>query len=292
MKCVCIIGSTGMLGSVLLHKLSNLDIKVVSISRKKIDKKRLPNYRNNIIFKEEIDINDFNSLVKIIKDFPVDFIVNCVGIIKQKKEAEDLDVMYSVNAIYPNKLSVIADLFDIKLIHISTDCVFSGTKGNYSELHKFDANDNYGISKALGEVKSRNCLTLRTSIIGHELYSKNSLLEWFLSQKKSVKGYKNAIFSGFTNLELSQLIIKIMESFQYLEGIYNLASSPINKYDLLTLIAKEYKFDIDILPYENFSINRSLNGSKFKNETGIVIKSWEVMIKELNYFYKNSNFYV
>lgn len=292
MKYVCLIGSSGMLGSLLLYKLCNLDLKIISISRSIIDKSKFPHNGENIIFKEGVDINDFNNLLKIIKDFPIDFIINCVGIIKQKKEANDLQYMYFVNSVYPNKLSVIADLYNIKLIHISTDCVFSGSKGNYSENDKFDASDNYGISKALGEVKTRNCLTLRTSIIGHELYSKNSLLEWFLSQKKPVNGYKNAIFSGFTNLELSNLIIKIMESFYYLEGIYNLAATPINKYDLLNLIAKEYKFDIEIIPYENFSINRSLDGSKFRNETGIVIKQWEVMIKELNYFYKNSDLYV
>lgn len=292
MDYVCLIGSTGMLGSMLLYQLSCSGIKVIAISRSKFKKKSSLKLNNNIVFKEDIDIKNFNSIVEIINQYPIKIIINCVGIIKQKKDSNNEKLMYLVNAIYPNKLSVIAHLMDIKLIHISTDCVFSGSKGNYTENDKLDSKDSYGISKALGELKSKNCLTLRTSIIGHEFYTKTSLLEWFLSQKNSVKGYKNAIFSGFTNLELSKIIINIIKNSPQLEGLYNLASTPINKYDLLKLVAEKYDKNIEIIPDYEFKINRSLDGSKFYSATRLEKTQWQDMIRELHDFYINTDYYV
>ncbi len=292
MEYVCLIGSTGMLGSMLLYQLELSNLNVIAISRSINKKKDFFNLNGNIIFKEGIDVNDFSSLISIFNKYPIKLIINCAGLIKQKKDSKNEKLIYLVNSIYPNKLSVAASLLNIKLIHISTDCVFSGDKGNYKENDELDAKDTYGISKALGEVSSKNCLTLRTSIIGHELNTKNSLLEWFLSQNKSIKGYKNAIFSGFTNLELSKIIIRIIQDFPNLSGLYNIASSPISKYDLLKLIAYKYEKNIEIIPDQNFKINRSLDGEKFKSETGIEIKQWQVMIEELHGFYVNTHFYV
>ena len=292
MKYICLIGSTGMLGSMLLYQLSLLGIKIIAISRSKFIRNNFHNHSKNIIFLEGIDVNNFDNIITVIKEYPISFIINCVGIIKQNKYSYDTKSMYLINSVFPNKLSIIADLLNIKLIHISTDCVFSGKKGNYKESDELDAQDIYGISKAIGEVNSRNCLTLRTSIIGHELNGKKSLLEWFLSQNNSINGYKNAIFSGFTNLELSKIIIKVIRSFPDLEGLYNLSANPINKYDLLKLIAEEYELNTKIIPYDEFKIDRSLDSSKFINLTNIKIKQWKVMIKELHDFYQSTDLYV
>lgn len=292
MKYICLIGSTGMLGSILLYELSKLEIQIIAISRSKFKKNRFFKLSKNIIFIEGVDVNNFENITSIINKYPINFIVNCVGIIKQKNDSRNKKLMYLINSVFPNKLSVVADLLNIKLIHISTDCVFSGKKGNYKENDELDAQDIYGISKALGEVQSKNCLTLRTSIIGHEIDSNKSLLEWFLSQKQSIKGYKNAIFSGFTNLELSKIIIKVIEFFPNLEGLYNLAADPISKYELLRLIAYEYKIGTKIIPYDEFKINRSLDGNRFRTLTNIEIKQWKVMISELHNFYKTSDLYV
>ena len=270
MKYICLIGSTGMLGSMLLYQLSLLGIKIIAISRSKFIRNNFHNHSKNIIFLEGIDVNNFDNIITVIKEYPISFIINCVGIIKQNKYSYDTKSMYLINSVFPNKLSIIADLLNIKLIHISTDCVFSGKKGNYKESDELDAQDIYGISKAIGEVNSRNCLTLRTSIIGHE----------------------NAIFSGFTNLELSKIIIKVIRSFPDLEGLYNLSANPINKYDLLKLIAEEYELNTKIIPYDEFKIDRSLDSSKFINLTNIKIKQWKVMIKELHDFYQSTDLYV
>ena len=227
---------------------------------------------------------------KSIVEFNPDFIINCAGIIKQKTSKFNQENIFFINSSLPNFLSVLAKKKKFKFIHISTDCVFDGKKGNYKEKDAPNSIDDYGLSKLLGEVSSENSLTLRTSIIGHEIYEKNGLLEWFLKQKK-ILGYRNAFFSGVTTLELSKIIEKILK-LNLKNGIYNVASKKISKYQLLLLIKKIYAKDIIILPSSKLKIDRSLNGKFFKKMSNIKVSNWKKMIidQKKNYSIKK-NFY-
>jgi len=209
-------------------------------------------------------------------------IINCIGIVKQLPAAQDPLQSISINALFPHQLAQICRKKNIRLIHMSTDCVFSGHKGNYSETDTSDAEDLYGKTKYLGEVNYPGCLTIRTSIIGRELETKHGLIEWFLSQEgKTVSGYRNAIFSGLTTNALSKIIAEILADHPHLSGVYQIASEPISKYDLLNLVIKTYNMKIRIDPDETIINNRSLNPEKFKKETNIKIPSWEYMIEEM-----------
>jgi dTDP-4-dehydrorhamnose reductase len=168
------------------------------------------------------------------------------------------------------------------MVHMSTDCVFSGKKGNYKETDSADAEDLYGRTKYLGEVSDSRCITLRTSIIGKELSRKQGLLEWFLSQRGSVHGFKNAVFSGFTTLEMSRIIEKILVEYPGKGGLYHVSSAPINKLDLLTLIKRKMGLDIEIIPEEEPRVDRSLDSTRFRTEFNYTPPTWEEMIGELS----------
>lgn len=279
-KKILILGSAGMLGYQLynLLKKKNYEVKGVcrkskSTSYKFIRSKKFAN----------IDLQNFNHLEKYVEYFSPDFVINCAGIIKQKYNKNEKNKIFLINSSLPNFLGILSKKYSFKFIHISTDCVFDGKKGNYTEKEIPNSLDDYGFSKSLGEVNLQNCITLRTSIIGHELSQKNGLLEWFLNQKK-VSGFKNAFFSGLTTLELSKIINKLLKvKFKY--GIYNVASKKINKYELLMLINKIYDKGIKIVPSTKLKIDRSLIGQKFKNVYKIEINSWEKMIRDMNIYY-------
>ena len=175
-----------------------------------------------------------------------------------------------------------ADASKTRLIHISTDCVFSGEKGNYLETDQSDAKDLYGKTKFLGELTSyKNSITLRSSIIGPELKGRLSLLEWFLNTKESVNGFTNAIYSGFTTLELTNIIENYVIPNPNISGLFNVSSDSISKYDLLEIIAKVYKKNVSIKPFDKFKNDKSLNSDLFKKTFAFTPKSWEEMIVEM-----------
>jgi dTDP-4-dehydrorhamnose reductase len=205
-----------------------------------------------------------------------------VGLTKHKPGAEDPLVSVPINTLLPHHLSHLCNLVGARLIHISTDCVFSGKKGNYVEEDSTDAVDVYGKSKALGEVISSNAITLRTSTIGHELYTKYGLLEWFLSQTDECAGYSRAIFSGLPSNFLAQVIRDFVIPNRNLSGLYHVAADPIDKYKLLQLISKTYSKDIKIRLDETFVIDRSLNCDKFKVATGYSSLNWPTLIEMMH----------
>ena len=187
-----------------------------------------------------------------------------------------------VNSIFPQRLAEIAADYNARLITFSTDCVFAGDKGNYTEDDAPDALDLYGRSKNFGEISGGDCLTLRTSIVGRELMTRHSLVEWFLSNRgKKINGYKKAIFSGFPTVVIAEIISDLMLNHTALKGLYHLSAEPINKYDLLVLLKKAYKADIEIEPDVDFVMDRSLDSSKFRRATGFEPKSWEEMIERM-----------
>lgn len=231
---------------------------------------------------ENIDIENINSVEQVICDLKPDVIINAIGIIKQLPSAKNVIKTLTVNAIFPHQLAEISRKIQARLINISTDCVFSGKKGNYTETDLSDAADLYGKSKFLGETTEDNSITLRTSIIGRELKTSHSLVEWFLSNEgKKIKGYTKAIFSGFPTLVLAEIIAETIENYSHLRGLYHVSSAPIDKYNLLQLLKEAYRVNIEIEPFEDFEIDRSLDSTKFRKATGFKPPDWQEMIKRM-----------
>ena len=231
------------------------------------------------------------NVLDIIAEISPDILINCIGIIKQKEQSKKLDLSIKINSLFPRQIGLFCSSNKIRFIHFSTDCVFSGKLGNYNELFLPDASDYYGLSKYLGEVYAKNCLTIRTSIVGHELYSKNGLVEWFLSQEGKVNGYTNAIFSGFPTVEIARILNEYIIPDKNIFGLYHVSSEPVSKYDLLKIISEKYNKRIIIDPFDKIWENRSLNSDKFKNKTGFKTKNWEQLINEMHTDYLTSEYY-
>ena len=211
-----------------------------------------------------------------------DVVVNCIGIVKQDKSAKDPIASITVNSLFPHHVTRRCRESGARLIHLSTDCVFTGRKGNYRENDVADAQDLYGRSKLLGEVDEDDCLTIRTSMIGRELAGSHGLLEWFFSQQgQSVRGFQRAIFSGFTTGALAVLIARIITDHRGLTGVWHVASEPISKFDLLTLVKQTYGLAIEIEPENDFVCDRSLDSTRFRAATGIQPPSWPEMIERM-----------
>lgn len=229
-----------------------------------------------------IDVLDHDALSRVLEDIKPDVVINCVGLIKQLAHSNDPLSTLPINAMFPHRLAQLCGLINARVIHISTDCVFSGRKGMYSESELSDAEDLYGKSKFIGELHHRrNAITLRTSIIGHEFQSNIALVEWFLAQKESVKGYSKAIFSGLPTVELALIIKDYVMNKPELNGLYHVAAAPINKLELLQLVAAQYGKKIDIMPDDTLVIDRSLNGQRFQNATGYIAPAWPELIRKM-----------
>lgn len=274
-----------MLGSTLVRVLSeNRDWMTFGTIRSENVREFFdPVIRKNLI--SGIDVEQIDSLMNAFVQTRPDVVINCIGLVKQLAEGDNPIHAIPINALLPHKLAKLCELSGSRLIHISTDCVFSGDRGNYVETDISDARDIYGLSKYLGEIAYPNTVTLRTSIIGHELQGSHGLLEWFLAQKDKCLGYKRAFFSGMPTVVLSQLIQQVIIPRSDLTGIYHVAADSISKYDLLNLIAQSYSKKIEIIPDDKVVIDRSLNATKFKENTGYFLPSWREMI-DLMHAYK------
>lgn len=228
-----------------------------------------------------IDVRSVDSLLQVITDFRPQVIINAVGIVKQRSTAKESIPSIEVNALLPHRLAAVAKATSARLIHFSTDCVFSGRKGSYTETDDSDAKDLYGRSKYLGEVSEPHCLTLRTSIIGRELTRKTGLVEWFLAQSESVRGYRRAIYSGFTTNEMSRIVEMLITRYPDASGVWHVSSDQINKCDLLNLLKQHYGRAIEVIPDDDFICDRSLDSSHFRSNFNYRPPRWESMIKEL-----------
>jgi dTDP-4-dehydrorhamnose reductase len=229
-----------------------------------------------------IDANNIDGIMRIMSDFKPDVVINCIGLVKQLDDANDPLVVLPINAMLPHRLAQICALAGARLIHFSTDCVFSGNRGNYVETDPMDATDLYGQSKFIGEVVAQHTLTIRTSFIGHELESSHELIEWFLKQEGQIRGFTGAMYTGLSTVVLSQMVRDIVLPRTDLSGLYHVASAPISKFDLLTLVAKIYGKSIDIEPDDRVQVDRSLNGTRFREETGYVAPPWPLMIEAMH----------
>jgi dTDP-4-dehydrorhamnose reductase len=229
-----------------------------------------------------VDAMDLPRLHEILDSEQPGHIVNCIGVIKQREEARAAIPSITLNSLLPHKLAEFAAGWGGRVIHFSTDCVFSGKRGHYTEEDPSDAEDLYGKSKYLGEVSTENALTLRTSIIGRELSQFKSLLEWFLSQKgKTVRGFKRVIYSGVTTNYMAQLVGNLVAEFPSMSGLYQLVGPAISKYDLLCMLRDAYKVNVEIIPDDREVSDRSLIGEKLIKATGYRYPSWMDMVAEL-----------
>lgn len=287
---ILILGITGMLGSCLYKYFFNLDeFEVIGVFR---DKNKKTFFSQNSTSKIEIfnSYENFEKLDYFIKDKKVDYIINCLGVIKQKINQSKPEQSIFINSYLPHLLDKLALKYKFKLIHFSTDCVFDGDAGSYKESNIPLPKDFYGLSKLLGELNTKNSLTLRTSIIGHEIESTLSLVNWFLSQNKVVRGYTKAIYSGFPTVEICRIIHKFIFKNKSLVGIYNLSSKAISKYELLKIISQIYNHEIDIIPDEKIIIDRSLDSSLFNSKTNYICPSWNKLIQDMYDFHKKNGY--
>lgn len=229
-----------------------------------------------------IDVRDFDSVRNVVEAFKPSAVVNAAGIVKQRAESKDAVQSIEVNALLPHRLSVLCEETQMRLVHLSTDCVFSGSVGKYAEGDPEDARDVYGRSKLLGEVDAPHAVTLRTSIIGLELTRKKSLIEWFLSQRGSIRGFRKAVYSGFTTQEMARIIERVLVRHPDLSGLWHVASEPINKYDLLKQLKERLgRKNIDVQPSDELVCDRSLDAARFNQATGYQPPSWDEMLDEL-----------
>jgi dTDP-4-dehydrorhamnose reductase len=275
---VLVLGASGMLGSAVIRVLSEApDWLVYGTLRSEAHKRffQAPIVDRLLV---GVDVEQQDSLVQAFVQTRPDIVINCIGLVKQLAEVNDPLRVIPINTLLPHRLAKLCELAGARLIHISTDCVFSGEKGGYSESDVPDARDLYGKSKYLGEVAGCHALTLRTSIIGHELQSSRGLVEWFLSQKDRCKGYASVIFSGVPAVVLAATIRDVLIPRPDLSGTYHLAATPISKYELLKLIAEIYDKQIEIVPEDHPVIDRSLDATRLLEVTGYSPPGWDEMI--------------
>lgn len=284
---ILVLGANGLIGSTLFKVLSeDSNYDVYGTIRSDVNATFfVDDLRERLLY--GIQAQDTSSQITLFSEIKPSVVINCIGATKHKKEGNDPIQAIELNSLFPHRLSQLCELIGARLIHISTDCVFSGSKGNYHESDSPDAVDIYGKSKALGEVVYGNSLTLRTSTIGHEINSSHGLLDWFLKQSNGCKGYKKAVFSGLPTVSLAQVIKDFVLPKKDLSGLYHVAALPINKYDLLNLIANIYNKNIDISVDEDFQIDRSLNAEKFNHATGYEPPNWDFLIRSM-YEYQNN----
>ena len=278
---ILIIGVTGMLGSAMFRVLSaDPGRAVYGTARGDGYRRHFPDSSSRSII-SGVDVENQDSLLRAFVTVRPDAVINCVGIVKQLADANDPLQAVPINTLLPHRLAVLCQLGGARLVHVSTDCVFSGAKGNYLETDFPDAYDLYGRSKLLGEVDYPDAVRLRTSIIGHELSGCRSLLGWFLAQEAPVRGFTKAIFSGLPTVELAHVISEIVLPRTDLHGLYHVAAQPINKFDLLRLIASRYGKEIEIIPSDELVIDRSLNADRFNGVTGYIPPDWPVLITRM-----------
>lgn len=278
---ILVLGATGMLGHKLMQVLSNR-YDIFGTIRGKPSSYGPHPVLSGLSLIGNTQAEDFDSIIRALAEVQPDVVLNCIGIIKQHPLSNDPLYSISVNSLFPHRLQRLCKSTGARMIHISTDCVFSGRKGNYIESDTPDAKDLYGRTKLLGEVTEPGSLTIRTSIIGRELQGKYGLVEWLLGNKGGrVQGYANAIFTGFTSLVLANIIGDIIKFHPSLHGLWHISSNPISKFDLLRLMNHELDLHTVIDRNDNFKCDRSLNSDRFRNATGFISPRWEEMIAEM-----------
>jgi len=282
---ILIIGATGMLGYSLFSNLNEYaEFDVYGTVRNLKGKEAFFTNTSDKLFKG-VEVNNIASIETVIANIKPKVVINCIGLIKQQGISKQHVDAVSINSLLPHQIARICDRNNAKFIHFSTDCIFSGDKGNYLESDIPDAQDLYGKSKCLGEVNYAPHLTLRTSIIGHELTSNVSLIDWFLSQNGKTKGFSKAIFSGLPTCVIARLLANKIIPNKELTGLYHLSVDPIDKYSLLNLVSSIYNKEIKIEESRELTIDRSLNSDRLRNVINFEVPNWEALITDMHIDY-------
>lgn len=277
---ILILGGDGMLGHELFFQLRQRHETRVTL------RQALASYSSYGLFErantfDGIDARTHGAVEKVLSDYKPQAVVNAVGIVKQRPESEEAIASIEVNSLLPHRLALGCRRLGAQLVHLSTDCVFSGKRGGYRESDLPDPIDTYGRSKLLGEVNAEGSITLRTSMIGRGLNRKSGLVDWFLTQHGPIQGYRNAIFSGLTTRELARVIGMVIEKHPSASGLYHVSAQPISKLDLLTKLRTRLGSGPDIAPTDEPRIDRSLDSTRFRDAFGYTPPSWDQMLDEL-----------
>lgn len=281
-----ILGATGMLGHKVLQHALTQPVETFctirgALAGSGLDRLRLDLPSHTVV--PGIDAMNWDEVHEVLRDLRPDVVVNCVGIVKQRSDAKAAVPSITLNALLPHRLADALAPWRGRLVHISTDCVFSGRRGSYSEADVPDAEDLYGRSKLLGEVVGGHAITLRTSMIGRELREHRSLLDWLLQQQgKTIRGFRRALYSGLTTNELARVILKVVREHGGLNGLYQVTSDTISKYDLLRLIVDTFGLDVHVEPDDVFFCDRSLRGERFRDATGYRCPPWPELVADLH----------
>ncbi len=281
---VLVFGASGMLGNAVLRDFAaQPDLTVRGTVRSGRAAALLPAELHDRLL-SGVDVTSTDDLMSAMAAAQPDVVINCVGVVKQLASASDPLEALPINALLPHRLARLCGLAGARLIQPSTDCVFSGKTGGYVEGDFADAGDLYGRSKFLGEVDYPHAITLRTSIIGHELSGARSLVDWFLSQEGLVKGFGKAVFSGLPTVELARIMREHVIPNPDLRGVYHVSAPPIDKLTLLRLVAEVYDKDIEIVPSDDVIIDRSLDSGRFRDATGFTPKDWPALVAAMRAF--------
>jgi len=281
---VLVLGAAGMLGNAMLRLFADSpEYEAWGSVRSTGSMRLLPaKLKDRVI--AGVDVENFDSLASLLATVRPGVLINCIGLVKQLSEADDPLQAIPINALLPHRLARLCQLVGARLVHVSTDCVFDGRKGMYREEDPADAQDLYGRSKHLGEVDYPNAVTLRTSIIGHELASSHGLVGWFLAQEGPVRGFTRAVFSGLPTVELARVIRDRVLPRPDLHGLYHVSAEPIAKYELLKLVAAAYGRNNMIAPDDKLVIDRSLDSTRFRQLTGYTPPAWPQLVQSMHEF--------
>ena len=281
---ILVLGASGMLGNAMLRVLAQEPGWEVHGSLRNASAVQYFETSLAARLASGVDVDNADSLTQLFARLRPDVVINCIGLVKQIAAVNDPILALSINSILPHRLARLCDLASARLIHVSTDCVFSGGKGGYVESDPPDALDLYGRSKLLGEVAYPHAITLRTSIIGRELNGSHGLIGWFLAQQGAVSGYTRAVFSGLPTCELARVVRDFVLPQPELHGVYHVVAEPISKYALLQLVNGAYGKHLEITPDASVQIDRSLNGGRFRAATGYVAPSWPELVEQMRAF--------
>lgn len=282
---VLVLGASGMLGNAMLRVLAeDGQNNVYGTARSGGVKRHFDTTLAEKIL-PGIDVENADALARVFDEIRPHAVVNCIGLVKQLAAAADPLLALPINSLLPHRLARLCALIGARLVHVSTDCVFDGRKGNYRESDPADAEDLYGKSKFLGEVAYPHTITLRTSIIGRELEGAHGLIGWFLAQQGKVKGYRRAVFSGLPTVELARVVRDFVLPRPDLSGLYHIAAAPIAKYELLKLVAAAYGKAVEIEPDDSVVIDRSLDATRFREATGYVAPPWPELVARMCNFH-------
>jgi dTDP-4-dehydrorhamnose reductase len=276
---ILILGGDGMIGHKMVQVLGAQNHEIVISIR---EKRALS--LKSFSSKPKVFFNDFlkDNIIDFLDKVNPDVIVNAIGVTIRRGAAENIADTIYLNSFFPHQLANWSDIHNKRLIHFSTDCVFSGFEGSYSEDSTPNALDYYGKTKGLGEVNSKSSLTIRSSMIGPELFNKTELFEWIINNKeKEINGFLRVMYSGVTTVYMARLIADLIENHKNLSGIYNIASNPISKFELLHLINENFNLGLFINKDQSITSNKTLDASKIENELGIKSPSWNELIIEL-----------